>query len=229
MAATQYQLFVRYLNETIGKPLTNKTTVEWVSAEEMVELKTFYNTNSTKYTTIKNGLLNGTMKESELTAVELNIYKQCTRYLDITQRLKDNDGTVVQEWCDIRSYDSLYMDTMGTLKKAAKALDKQKTQIVIDSSLATNPKYDMIFMYDGIARKVSEIIDHNPPQQDKKEAPEIYYERFKRIKLDPWFLHSTYASLRAVMLKAEELVNILGKDAVKIGKVVPLDQYIEIV
>lgn len=229
MAATQYQLFVRYLNETIGKPLTNKTTVEWVSAEELVELKTFYNTNSTKYTTIKNGLLNGTMKESELTAVELNIYKQCTRYLDITQRLKDNDGTIVQEWCDIRSYDSLYMDTMGTLKKAAKALDKQKTQIVIDSSLATNPKYDMIFMYDGIARKVSEIIDHNPSPKDEKEAPEIYYERFKRIKLDPWFLHSTYASLRAVMSKAEELVNILGKDAVKIGKVVPLDQYIEIV
>lgn len=229
MAATQYQLFVRYLNETIGKPLTNKTTVEWISAEELVELKTFYNTNSAKYTTIKNGLLNGTMKESELTAVELNIYQQCTRYLDITKRINDNDGTVVQEWCDIRSYDSLNMDINGTKKKAAKALDKQKSQIIVDSSLATNPKYDMIFMYDGIARKVSEIIDHNPPQQDTKEAPEIYYERMKRIKLDPWFLHSTYASLRAVMLKAEELVSFLGKDAVKIGKVVPLDQYIEIV
>lgn len=230
MAATQYQLFVRYFNETIGKPLTNKTTVEWVSAEELVELKTFYNTNSTKYTTIKNGLLNGTMKESELTAVELNIYQQCTRYLDVTKRINDNDGTIVQEWCDIRSYDSFApSDPQGAKKKAAKALDKQKTQIVIDSSLATNPKYDMIFMYDGIARKVSEVIDYNPPTQDTKEAPEIYYERFKRIKLDPWFLHSTYASLRAVMLKAEELVSILGKDAVKIGKVVPLDQYIEIV
>ena len=33
MAATQYQLFVRYLNENIGKPLTNKTSVEWISAE----------------------------------------------------------------------------------------------------------------------------------------------------------------------------------------------------
>lgn len=229
MAATQYQLFVRYLNETIGKPLTNKTTVEWISAEELVELKTFYSTNSAKYTTIKNGLLNGTMKESELTALELNIYQQCTRYLDVTKRLNDNDGTIVQEWCDIRSYDSLYSDSNGQKKKAAKALDKQKSQIIIDSSLATNPKYDMIFMYDGIARKVSEIIDHNPPPQDRKEAPEIYYERMKRIKLDPWFLHSTYASLRAVMSKAEELVSFLGKDAVKIGKVVPLDQYIEIV
>ena len=32
MAATQYQIFIRYLNESIGKPLTNKTSVEWIGA-----------------------------------------------------------------------------------------------------------------------------------------------------------------------------------------------------
>jgi hypothetical protein len=31
------------------------------------------------------------------------------------------------------------------------------------------------------------------------------------------------------MIKAKELVNILGKENVKIGKVVPLEQYVEIV
>lgn len=236
MASTQYQIFVRYLNESIGKPLTNRTSVEWISAEELVELKEFYKENSTKYTTIKDALMNGTMKEFTLTALELNIYQQCKRYLDIVQRLQDNDGTVVKELCEIRSYDSLYQDTNGQKKKAAKQLDLEMYQIVIDESIVSNPKYDMIFMYDGIGHitfpgynDVPTAVDKNPPQNDTKIAPEIYYDRMKRIKLDPWFLHSTYTSLRAVMLKAEELVNILGKDAVKIGKVVPLDQYIEIV
>lgn len=236
MASTQYQIFVRYLNESIGKPLTNRTSVEWISAEELVELKEFYKENSTKYTTIKDALMNGTIKESTLTTLELNIYQQCKRYLDIVQRLQDNDGTVVKELCEIRSYDSLYQDSNGQKKKAAKQLDLEMYQIVIDESIVSNPKYDMIFMYDGIGHitfpgynDVPTAVDKNPPQNDTKIASEIYYDRMKRIKLDPWFLHSTYTSLRAVMLKAEELVNILGKDAVKIGKVVPLDQYIEIV
>ena len=236
MAATQYQLFVRYLNENIGKPLTNKTSVEWISAEELVELKEFYKTNSTKYTTIKNDLISGVIKESALTLLELNIYQQCNRYLDITKRLQDNDGSIVNELCEIRSYDSLYSDSNGQKKKAAKQLDLEMYQNVIDESIASNPKYDMIFMYDGIAHITfpgydgdPTKIDKNPPTSDVKVAPEIYYERFKRIKLDPWFLHSTYTSLRTVMSKAEELVSFLGKDAVKIGKVVPLDQYIEII
>ena len=42
MAATQYQIFVRYLNESIGKPLTNKTQAEWISAEDLIEIKKFY-------------------------------------------------------------------------------------------------------------------------------------------------------------------------------------------
>lgn len=236
MASTQYQIFVRYLNENIGKPLTNKTPVEWISAEELVELKEFYKENSTKYTTIKNNLISGVIKESALSALELNIYQQCKRYLDIAQRLQDNDGSIVKELCDIRSYDSLYNDSNGQKKKAAKQLDLEMYQIVIDESIASNPKYDMIFMYDGIGHitfpgynDVPTAVDKNPPPTDTKIAPEIYYDRMKRIKLDPWFLHSTYASLRAVMTKAEELVSFLGKDAVKIGKVVPLDQYIEIV
>ena len=75
----------------------------------------------------------------------------------------------------------------------------------------------------------SPVADVHPPKDDKKEIPYLYYDNMKRIKLDPWFLYSTHASLNSAMTKAKELVNILGKDAVKIGKVIPLDQYIEIV
>lgn len=258
MAATQYQIFVRYLNESIGKPLTNKTEVEWVGAEEFIDLKSFYETNKTEYLSIKNKMNNGYtltdsagniiyddsgnpiikyLKISDMTQVQVNIYTQCTRYEDLIKRIADDDGTVVQELCTIRSYDSLQpSDPTGALKKAAKQLDLEMYQLIIDESNANNPKYDMIFMYDGIGHITfpgydgnPTRVDKNPPPSDTKIAPEVYFERMKRIKLDPWFLYATYASLKSAMSKAEELVNILGKDAVKIGKVVPLDQYIEIV
>ena len=55
------------------------------------------------------------------------------------------------------------------------------------------------------------------------------YERMERLKVSPWFYICTCNSLITAMNKARELVDIYGKDAVKIGKIVPLDQYIEIV
>ena len=40
--ATQYQIFCRYLNETVNRTLTNQTTSEWISATEFRTLKEFY-------------------------------------------------------------------------------------------------------------------------------------------------------------------------------------------
>ena len=71
--------------------------------------------------------------------------------------------------------------------------------------------------------------DYNPPQNDGKQVPYVYYDRMKRVKFDAWFLYSTHTSLNSAMTKAREMANILGKDSVKIGKVVPLEHYIEIV
>lgn len=233
MAVTTYQIFIRYFNENVGKPLTNQTTVEWVGAEEWNDLEEYYNTNKTEYTKLLQAMQNGTIKTYNMTTVQLNMYTECTRYLELLQHINDDDGKVVLENVTIRSYDS---GTTAQLKKAAKQLDMEMYQTVIDETYASNPKYDMIFMYDGIGNVVfpgyngvASQVDKNPPSNDTKIAPEVYYERMKRIKLDPWFLHSTYHSLRAVMNRAEELVNILGVDGVKIGKVVALDQYIEIV
>ena len=62
-----------------------------------------------------------------------------------------------------------------------------------------------------------------------KEIPTLLYERMKRIKENPWFLYSTHASLTSAMEKAQNLVDLIGKNNVMIGKVVPLDQYIDIV
>jgi hypothetical protein len=90
-------------------------------------------------------------------------------------------------------------------------------ETIIEQSTHTNPKYDMVFMYDGLEKVEEDNINY------------LYFDKMKRVKLDPWFLFSSHASLESAMIKARSLVNTLGKEAVKIGKVVPLDQYIEIV
>lgn len=231
MAATQYQIFYRYLNESVNRTLTNRTDMNWVSAEELLELEAFFNENRAKYTQIKTQIANGTLKEKHLDVKELDIYKTCKRYEEVQDQLDKNK--IVQEYCIVEPADSLKpSDSTGALAREKAKRDMELYQIVIDEAHVDNPKYDMVFMYDGIAKAESRTgkVDYNPPpSNDKRQIPYVYYERMKRIKLDPWFLHSTHASLASAMARARELVNILGKDGVKIGKVVPLDQYIEIV
>lgn len=226
MAATQYQIFCRYLNENINRALTNRTESEWISAEEYEVLEASYETNQEVYENIKADIISGTIKINTLNIVQLNIYTQCKRYEAVQKQIEE--GKAVIEYAYIRPADAFTGDTSGALKKAAALLDQEKYQIVIDESQASNPKYDMVFMYDGIASITGEGI-LNAPTNNTAGKPYLHYERMKRIKLDPWFLYSSHGSLRSAMTRANQLINIMGKDAVKIGKVVALDQYIEIV
>lgn len=59
--------------------------------------------------------------------------------------------------------------------------------------------------------------------------PYVLKDRMERVPLSPWFVHSTHGSLASAMTKARALANLIGHSNIKIGKVVPLDQYIEIV
>ena len=243
---TQYQIFCRYLNETVNRTLTNQTKSEWISASEFKTLKEYYNINKDAYDKLCDDLRHGIKRKSQFTVEELNIYNSCLKYTTLLDAQLKNRLAV--EYAMIRPVDSLTDDKNGSLKKLDSALNQQLNELMVDQSRPNNPKYDMVFMYDGIARtneqpltptnsinpgpivmNESPVADVHPPKDDKKEIPYLYYDNMKRIKLDPWFLYSTHASLNSAMIKAKELVNILGKDAVKIGKVVPLDQYIEIV
>ena len=244
--ATQYQIFCRYLNETVNRTLTNQTKSEWISASEFKTLKEYYNINKDAYDKLCDDLRHGIKRKSQFTVEELNIYNSCLKYTTLLDAQLKNRLAV--EYAMIRPVDSLTDDKNGSLKKLDSALNQQLNELIVDQSHPNNPKYDMVFMYDGIARtneqpvtptnllnpgpivmNESPVADVHPPKDDKKEIPYLYYDNMKRIKLDPWFLYSTHASLNSAMAKAKELVNILGKDAVKIGKVIPLDQYIEIV
>jgi len=226
MATTQYEIFCRYLNENINRALTNRTESEWISAEEYEVLEASYKTNQEVYENLKADIIAGTIKINALSVVQLNIYTQCKRYEAVQKQIEE--GKAVIEYAYIRPADAFTGDVSGTLKKTAALLDQEKYQIVIDQSQAGNPKYDMVFMYDGIASITGEGI-LNAPTSNIAGKPYLHYERMKRIKLDPWFLYSSHGSLRSAMTRANQLINIMGKDAVKIGKVVALDQYIEIV
>lgn len=229
MAATQYQIFYRYLNENINRALTNQTDVDWISAEELTTLKEYHTANSTEYNRIKTQLLSGALKENQLSVVQIEIYTTCRRYEELDNNIKKKK--VVTEYCIVEPADSLYQDQNGRFAKDKANRDLELYEYVVKEARADNPKYDMVFMYDGIASAESRngLADYHPPQNDDKQVPYVHYDRMKRIKLDPWFLHSTHGSLESAMKKAKTLVNILGKNAVKVGKVVPLEQYIEII
>lgn len=229
MAVTQYQIFCRYLNEAVNRPLTNNQDIGWIGAEELSKLEESHRENQAEYNNIKNRILSGEIKENQLSLQELVIYENGKKYESIMDRVEKNQ--IVLEHCILEPSDSLYDDTNFSKKKAQMQRDLDLYEYVIEENAATNPKFDMVFVYDGVAYGESRTgkSDYNPAPDDDKQIPYVYYDRMKRIQFDPWFLFSSHASLNSAMIKAKELVNILGKENVKIGKVVPLEQYVEIV
>lgn len=131
------------------------------------------------------------------------------------------------ENCWVRPEDGLYQDR-GQLRRNAVAIDNNLYSIMTLELNHENPKYDMVFVYDGLTSTAGEN-KRNMGNGDTSTAPLVYYERMRRMNVTPWLLYASCASLNAAMIKAGELVNLIGKENVMIGKVVSLDQYIEIV
>lgn len=228
MATTKYEVFCRYFNGDVNKCVTNQTEVEWVGREAYIDLEAFYNSNKTEFLKLKSELTRPTnaRRRKDFSVHEEDVYAQCSLY-EQYQTLRKNN-LLAEEVCTIEPADHLFQDQYGTKRKAKMARDLAHWDTIIAQTNVNNPKYDMIFMYDGLA-KVEGGSCLNPPQNDKHQNPYIYFDRMRRVNFDIWFLHSVHASLASAMTKANELVNIVGKNSIKIGKVVPLDKYIEIV
>lgn len=95
--------------------------------------------------------------------------------------------------------------------------------LVINNSYINNPKYDMIFIWDGLG-----FFD-GPTDPTHKVHNQLYFDKMKRVTFRPWFFHSTYHSLKAALDKAEKLVDMFGQENVMVCKNVALDKYIDIV
>ena len=91
---------------------------------------------------------------------------------------------------------------------------------IIKGSKLSNIKYDMLFVYAGCDVKYGKV---------EGSMPYLLTDKFERIFMSPWFIHSVHSSLNSVMEKAQMLVDKIGHKNIMIGKVVPLDQYIDIV
>lgn len=92
--------------------------------------------------------------------------------------------------------------------------------IIMDSNSSGNKKTDMFFCYAG-----TDIV----LTPSKERLPSVLCDKFDRVKGTPWFESATHASLNSAMGNAKSLMGKIGKDNVIIGKIVPLEQYIEIV
>lgn len=118
------------------------------------------------------------------------------------------------------SLEHMYISIKGSRTVTADPLGTEKYEnLIVKSSTINNPKYDMIFVWDGLG-----YFTHETDTESQ-----LYFDKTKRIKIKPWFFHSTYHSLKSAMTKAEQLIDLFGKDHIMIGKEVPLDQYIDIV
>lgn len=131
-------------------------------------------------------------------------------------QLEDMNQSYLEE--NRETLETIYVSgkTKGTGSNSDTAIYEK---LIVKNSSIDNPKYDMIFVWDGLGYFTS---DNTPNYQ-------LYFDKMKRIKFKPWFLHSIYLSLRAAMTNAQKLVNLFGKDNIMIGKEVALDQYIDIV
>jgi len=143
------------------------------------------------------------------------------KYIDVTD-LDPSLTAKEKETVEIIHISNATTDTVETTS------DYEK--YILASTRVDNPKYDMLFVYDGLGyfnykdqKGVSDTTGAYAQQT------QLYFDKMKRVDIKPWFFHSTYHSLRAAMSKAETLVDLYGKENILVGKEVDLTQYIDIV
>ena len=190
---TTYDLFVHYYNDTIGKAVTNTVDCKWYPADTTIG----------KYT--------GNDKDENA-----DEYLSVDYLLSRTTNQKDSKYYKQEEVLE-----HLYISSSDKDKANLDTNTEIYQKLIIDSSTIQNPKYDMIFVWDGLGYHTSQYADESNVQ--------LYYDKMKRVSFRPWFFHSIYHSLAAVMTTAQKLVDLFGKDHVMMGKEVNLKQYIEIV
>lgn len=241
MAATLYNIFVRYTNN--GIVISKQTDDDWMSYYEEKEAKEYYTKNRTIYELLVASIHNGSRMFNSFSEDEQNIYNKCNRYLEFLDNIDKNIAH--REYIDIKIRDDMYQDPrnytgpdgpkrkaqeLRSWKEANMRQDTEYQKLIADQGRITNPKYNMIFVYDGIGTfAAAASANHQDPYDTDAVIPSVYFDNMKRINHNPWFFYAQYASLKAAMNKAAELVNILGTEGVLIGKCVELDQYIDIV
>lgn len=219
---TTYSIFMHYYNTDINKAVTNVTECEWLPAD----------TANTRQLTVE---------DKDATTSGNN---KAFKTEDATIRLVEdyiNDQYDGKQYNELREKDEqaleyLYISPSTTVGSEDTNIYEK---LMISGLSVNNPKYDMVFMWDGLGYITNEYYkemtynssNNNKTKyfEDQASTATLYYDKMKRIQFLPWFFHSTYHSLQAAMNRASQLVNVYGKEHIMIGKEVDLTQYIDIV
>lgn len=239
MAATQYQIFCRYYHSTVNRAVLNETEYHWVPSDKVREgvpelgvpkrdpncYGPVNNPNGSN-TNPAGSHINTATK-----TCEENLWIRCEDWLQNTGDTRTYSGSPV----------SANEKNRRNLTKLARKLDSDLSTIAISEASIGNPKFDMVFVYEGIEGvqgKEPQNMDYyggtsasSVPLAISADATPtlVYYEKMARFIMSPWFVYATGSSLKWALTKAEDLVKIIGVENVIIGKVVDLAQYIEIV
>jgi len=229
---TVYNLFMHYYNDDIGQAVTNSTEAKWFPCDTLNGQ--YPNENAPYY---KHS------KDPRISKLHPNHYLT----------LDNVDKSKFQKGAEKECLEILYISPSDTTD--ADFNTNRYEEMIVANSQIFNPKYDMIFVWDGLGFYTSDTPsvktvsgkteyqyddNYNDPDDDDDgktyripKDPEtnnqLYYDKMKRVSFQPWFFHSKYHSLNAVITKASQLVDLYGKEHVLIGKEVALDQYIDIV
>lgn len=151
-------------------------------------------------------------------------YEVLYRYYNVDMKMSITN-IVNETWIscfdEVPTKGNYSVETFEFCKQADPIQEREIQDLLIYGNNSSNPKFNMFFMY-----KARDFMYSN---KNTNEFPYVLMDRMERVPLSPWFVHSTHASLKSAMTKARVLANLVGHSNIKIGKVVPLEQYIEIV
>ena len=152
-------------------------------------------------------------------------YEVLCRYYNVDMKMPIiNDAT--ETW--VSCFDESEVSSKGYIKETFEFCTKKDTMqekkiqdLLIKGNNSQNPKFNMFFMY--------KARDFMYSDKTTGEFPYMLIDCMERMPLSPWFVHSTHVSLNSAMAKIRALANVIGHENVKLGKVVALDQFVEIV
>lgn len=112
---------------------------------------------------------------------------------------------------------SVYDFNSKFIRAYQKAAGVDSAEMLVEQQ-ASNPKYDMVFLFDGV-EEINSLI----AETSGVLTSHIIVEKYARAKGECWFSSSSHASLQSAMKSAEPLIRSLGKENVKVVKNVPMD------
>lgn len=151
-------------------------------------------------------------------------YEVLYRYYNVDMKMPITN-VVNERWVSCfdeeKAGDGISKETFMFCTEKDPDLERTIQDLLIYGNSSFNPKFNMLFIYRGREMLYS--------SKSTDEPPFVLMDSLERICVSPWFVHSTHASLSSAMTKVKALANVIGHENVKIGKVVNLEQYIEIV